>query len=131
LKIKQTATDTNKMKKKEAKVEDRKKTETADAMSNSKKETAEKISTRGRTFEGRVIRKFPKRVVIAFERMIYVRKYERYARAKTKIHARLPASLEKEINLGDLIKVRECRPLSKMIHFMVIQKIKDSKEVGK
>ncbi|MBU1129409.1 MAG: 30S ribosomal protein S17, partial [Nanoarchaeota archaeon] len=29
-----------------------------------------------------------------------------------------------EINIGDLIKVQECRPLSKIIHFMVIEKIK-------
>ena len=81
------------------------------------------LKTRGKTFEGKVIRKFHKRVAIEFERMIYVRKYERYARYKTKIHARLPACMEKEINIGDLIKIQECRPLSKIIHFVVIEKI--------
>jgi small subunit ribosomal protein S17 len=90
-----------------------------------------RVGTRGKIFEGIVTKKFPKRVVIEFERMIYVRKYERYAKLKTKIHARLPEALEKEINLGDLIRVHECRPLSKIIHFVVIQKIKDAKEVGK
>ena len=36
------------------------------------------VGTRGRTFKGTVIKKFPKRVVIEFERMVYIRKYERY-----------------------------------------------------
>lgn len=90
-----------------------------------------KINPRGKIFEGIVTKKFHKRVLIEFERMIYIKKYERYAKLKTKIHARLPEILEKEINLGDLIRVHECRPLSKIIHFVVIQKIKDAKEVGK
>ena len=85
------------------------------------------IRTRGRTFEGEVIKKFPTRVVIEFERMVYVRKYERYAKAKTKIHARLPLELSKEVQIGDLVQVQECRPLSKIIHFIVTKKVK-SKE---
>jgi len=87
------------------------------------------LKVRGRVFEGKVIRKFHKRVVIEFERMIYVRKYERYAKSRTKLHARLPVCMEKEINLGDLIKIQECRPLSKIIHFVVVKKIKDAREI--
>ena len=86
------------------------------------------LKARGRTFEGKVIKKFNKRVVIGFERMIYVKKYERYKKSKTKIHARLPVCIEKEINVGDMIKVQECRPLSKIIHFVVIGKIKGGEE---
>ena len=63
------------------------------------------LKSRGRTFQGTVIRKFHKRVVIEFERMIYVRKYERYAKSKTKIHARLPVCMEKEINFVYTYKV--------------------------
>lgn len=81
---------------------------------------------RGRVFEGRVVRKFPKRVMIEFERMIYIRKYERYLKSRTRIHARVPENMEKEIKLGDLIRIQECRPLSKIIHFIVIKKLKDS-----
>ncbi len=84
------------------------------------------LKVRGRVFEGRVIKKFHKRVVIEFERMIYVKKYERFAKTKTKLHARLPLCMEKEINIGDLIRIQECRPLSKIIHFAVIKKIKDA-----
>ena len=90
------------------------------------------LKTRGKTFEGVVIRKFPKRVVIEFERMIYSRKYERYYREKTKIHSRLPDCMEKEIQIGDLIRVKECRPLSKLVHSVVIGKVKKNvKEKGK
>ena len=89
------------------------------------------LKTRGRSFEGVVIRKFHKRITIEFERMIYVRKYERYAKKKSKIHARLPVCMEKEINVGDLIKIQECRPLSKIIHYVVIKKIKSMSETEK
>ena len=87
------------------------------------------LKTRGKIFEGTVIRKFPRRVVMEFEREVYLRKYERYYKSKTKIHARLPDCMEKEISVGDLIRVQECRPLSKIIHFAVIGKIKSN--VGK
>lgn len=81
------------------------------------------ISTRGRTFDGTVVKKFSKRVVIEFERTVYVYKYERFYKKKTRLHARLPDSLEKEINVGDYVRVRECRPLSKIIHSIVIGKV--------
>ncbi|MBU2458840.1 MAG: 30S ribosomal protein S17 [Nanoarchaeota archaeon] len=82
------------------------------------------LRVRGRTFKGAVTKKFPKRIVIEFERMIYVRKYERYARSRTKIHARVPKCMEDQIKVGDTVSVQECRPLSKIIHFAVIRKIK-------
>ena len=88
----------------------------------------EKINPRGRVFEGKVIKKFPKRITIEFERMVYLRKYERYLKSRTKIHARLPENMENDIHIGDLIRIQECRPLSKLIHFLVIKKIKDREE---
>jgi len=84
------------------------------------------LKTRGRIFEGKVTKKFKNRVVIELERMIYIRKYERYQRGKTKIHAHLPQCMENEVGVGDLIRIQECRPLSKMIHFAVIKKIKSA-----
>ena len=86
-----------------------------------------RLKTHGRFFEGYVKKKFPRRVVIEFERMIYVPKYERYAKSRTKLHARLSRCMESEINIGDYVKIRECRPLSKIIHFTVIDKIKDAR----
>ena len=86
------------------------------------------LKSRGKIFEGTVIRKFHKRITIEFERMIYVKKYERYKKSKTKIHARLPVCIEKQIQVGDFIKIQECRPLSKIVHFVVIEKIKSKEE---
>jgi small subunit ribosomal protein S17 len=105
------------------------KTELASAICTDKKcHIHGSVKVRGKTFEGTVIKKFPKRVVIEFERMIYSRKYERYFRSKTKLHARLPDCMEKDIHVGDLIKIQETRPLSKIIHFAVICKIKSKEE---
>ena len=81
------------------------------------------LKVRGRTFEGIVTKKFSKRIVIEFERNLYIRKYERYAKYKVKIHARLPDCMSGMIHVGDYVRVRECRPLSKIIHFTVTDKI--------
>jgi len=89
------------------------------------------LKTRGRIFKGIVVSKNERRVAIEFERMIYVIKYERYAKSKTKIHARLPKCMEKEVKIGDLINVQECRQLSKIINFVVIKKLKDAEELKK
>ena len=86
------------------------------------------LAIRGRKFEGVVIKKFPKRLVIEFERTIYIRKYERYAKSRTKLHARLPDCLAPSINVGDYIEISECRPLSKIISFVAIRKIRDKEE---
>jgi small subunit ribosomal protein S17 len=82
------------------------------------------ISLRGRTFQGEVIKKFQKRVCIGFERTIYIPKFERYSKSKTKLHARLPDCLADKINIGDYIEIKECRKLSKIINFIVTKKIR-------
>ena len=87
---------------------------------------SENILAKGRKFEGYVIRKFDKRVTIEFERVNFIKKFERYAKSKTKIHARLPESLKDQINLGDYIQIMGCRPLSKITHHIVIKKIRDA-----
>lgn len=87
------------------------------------------LKVRGRIFEGIVIKKFHKRITIEFDRMVYFRKYERYLKSKTKIHARLQDCMVDNINVGDLVKIQECRPLSKIIHFVVTEKLKDKTEI--
>jgi len=86
------------------------------------------LKLRGKTFKGTVVSKHEKRIAIEFERMIYLRKYERYGRTKTKIHARLPKCAEKNVNVGDLVKIKECRPLSKIIHFAFLEKVNTGEE---
>ena len=89
------------------------------------------ISLRGRTFKGNVIKKFPKRVVIEFERTIFVKKYERYSRRKTKLHARLPDCIKDDIQIGDYVEIKECRPISKIIHFVLIGKVNNENKKEK
>lgn len=88
------------------------------------------LKTRGNIFQGEITRIFPRRLVIEFERMIYSRKYERYFKSRTRIHARLPFCMRGELEVGDQIKIRECRPLSKRIHFVVIEKLKKKSEIN-
>jgi len=86
-----------------------------------------KLSLRGRSFKGYVIRIRHKRVVIEFERVLFIRKYERYEKRKTRIHAHLPDCLAEKVNIGSYVKVMECRPLSKMIHHVVVEVYKKTK----
>ena len=88
------------------------------------KKNEEIVGTRGRTFQGYVIKKFQKRVAIEFERTVYNKKYERFYKKKTKIHARIPSNFEVEV--GDYVEAGECRPLSKIIHFILIKVVRRS-----
>jgi len=81
------------------------------------------LKVRGRHFKGTVIRVFEKRIVIEFEHLNYYKKYERYAKSRTKLHAYLPKCLANKIVKGDSVEIGECRPLSKIMHFVVIKKI--------
>lgn len=83
------------------------------------------VGTRGRVFQGEVIRKIHNRIAIEFERTVYIPKFESYMKKKTRIHARLPDSL-KDVQIGDLVRVQECRPLSKIIHFMAVEIVRKS-----
>ncbi len=100
-----------------------------------KKETKQKVregkkkplvGTRGRIFQGYVTKKFPGRVVVEFERTVRVQKYERFARKKTRLHARLPEGMD--VREGDYVKVQECRPLSKIIRFVVLEVVRRKEE---
>jgi|SRR3989344_2445651 len=89
---------------------------------------ANKLRLRGRVFQGEVIRKFPGKITVQFERMIKIPKYERYEKRKTNIHARVPDCMKDKFVIGDLVQVSETRPVSKMIHFVLNDIIKS--EVG-
>jgi small subunit ribosomal protein S17 len=78
------------------------------------------LAARGRIFEGTVVRKHPRRIAIEFERTVFIKKYERYAKKKTRVHARMPDCM-KNVEVGDYVKVQECRPLSKIIHFVLLE----------
>jgi len=97
--------------------------------SERQKQQKNKVIPRGRIFQGYVTKMFPKRVVVEFERTVYVQKYERFLKDKTRLHARIPEGME--VSAGDYVRVQECRPLSKIIHFLVIEIVRkaESKEI--
>lgn len=103
-----------------AKQETKKKLESAKVNSTN----LEKISSRGRIFQGVVVAKFHKRITIELERTVYIPKFERFLKKNTKIHARLPDNKFSEVHVGDIVKVQECRPLSKIIHCVFVEKVK-------
>ena len=78
------------------------------------------ISTRGRTFTGTVIRdKMSKTVTVEWERRKYIPKYERYEKRRTRVKAHNPENINAKE--GDLVKIKETRPLSKTKNFIVIE----------
>jgi len=81
------------------------------------------IRTRGRSFVGKVISaKMQRTVRIEFGRINYLPKYERYEKRRTRLKAHNPECIS--ASEGDMVKVVECRPLSKTKHFVIIEKIK-------
>ncbi|MEM1951984.1 MAG: 30S ribosomal protein S17 [Candidatus Caldarchaeum sp.] len=81
-----------------------------------------KLSVRGITLAGVVFKKkMNKNVVVEREHTVYIKKFKRYLRRRSRISAHLPPCLNVEV--GDRVKLMECRPLSKTVSFVVIEKI--------
>lgn len=80
------------------------------------------LRVRGRVFEGRVVSdKAPFTVVVRWDHIQYVPKYERYARRRTQVAAHNPSCIAAKE--GDVVRIGECRPISKMKSFVVIEKV--------
>ena len=80
------------------------------------------LSTRGMTLTGRVVSdKMHKTVVVQIDYLQKFEKYKRFAKKRSKIHAHNPPCLG--ASKGTLVKIAECKPLSKTVSFVVIEKI--------
>jgi ribosomal protein S17 len=78
------------------------------------------IVTRGSVMDGVVISdKMQKTVTVRAEYIVKVPKYNRMKRRHTKIKARNPPEIGAKA--GDRVRIAECRPLSKSVHFKVIE----------
>lgn len=79
------------------------------------------LRIRGSILEGVVVRsRADKMVVVEREYLHYIPKYMRYERRKSRIHAHNPPCINAKV--GDRVKIAECRPISKTISFVVIEK---------
>jgi len=80
------------------------------------------IKVRGMVIEGKVISdKMDGTIVVEHDYMSFNKKYRRYERRRSKIHAHLPPCLD--VKVGDKVLVGETRPISKMVSFVVLGKI--------
>lgn len=78
------------------------------------------LSLRGRTFIGTVISaRMQKTVTVEWERKHFLKKYERYEKRKSKVKAHNPESVNAKE--GDVVKIMECRPISKTKNFIVVE----------
>jgi small subunit ribosomal protein S17 len=59
-----------------------------------------------------------KTVVVEREYLYYDRKYKRYERRRSKIHAHNPPCISAKE--GDVVVIGETRPLAKTVHFVVL-----------
>lgn len=81
------------------------------------------LSVRGRIFEGEVVSdKAPRTVVVEWGYSSYIPKYERYERRHSAVAAYNPECISAK--KGDIVRIAECRPLSKMKSFIVIEKVR-------
>jgi small subunit ribosomal protein S17 len=79
------------------------------------------LPVRGQIIEGEVISdKAPKTVVVLRSYLKRIAKYERYEKRRSKIHAYNPPCINAKV--GDVVRIAECRPLSKTKSFVVIEK---------
>ena len=78
------------------------------------------LKLRGRIFVGTVIKtSTSKTAKIEFPYLVNLPKYERYEKRRTRLQVHVPPCIK--VNIGDRVKVMECRPISKTKNFVVIE----------
>jgi len=78
------------------------------------------LSVRGQTLEGTVASTdMARTVIVEREYDVYVPKYDRYMKRRSRVPAHVPGVLE-PIEEGDEVQIAECRPLSKTKSHVVV-----------
>lgn len=71
------------------------------------------------TLEGRVVSdKMDKTITVLVQRQVKHGLYKKYIRRSTKVHAH---DAQGECREGDLVRIQECRPLSKTKNWRVVE----------
>lgn len=80
------------------------------------------LKVRGRIFKGNVVSdKMGSTVIVEWSYLKKLPKYKRYMRKKSKVAAHNPPCIK--ARKGDMVRIAECRPLSKTKYFVVIEKV--------
>ena len=78
------------------------------------------LKCKGRTFTGTVISsRMQKTVTVEWEWKHYLKKYERYEKRRSRVKSHNPDCIN--ANEGNIVKIIECRPLSKTKNFVIIE----------
>jgi small subunit ribosomal protein S17 len=87
------------------------------------------LAIRGRVLEGSVMSaKMDKTVIVRRDYLNYVPKFKRYERRHSHIPAHNPPCIDAKE--GDWVKIMECRPISKTVSFVVIEKAEGNRSGG-
>ncbi len=79
------------------------------------------LSVRGRLIDGKVVStKMDKTAVVEKKYLRYQNKYERYEKRTGRYSVHAPSCME--IGPGDEVRIMECRPISKTVSFVAIEK---------
>jgi len=74
-----------------------------------------------REFVGEVVSDKPnKTVVVQVERRVAHPKYKKFIRRRAKFHAH---DENNQFKVGDRVRIRECRPISKLKTWQVVEKV--------
>ena len=85
-----------------------------------------KLSVRGNKFVGVVTKaKMPKTVTVEWTRYVYIPKYERYEKRKSKIKAHDELGVKE----GDVVLVGETRKISKTKSFVILKVLGHKEEI--
>jgi len=88
------------------------------------------LSIRDRMLEGVVVSaKMEKTVVVRRDYLNYVPKFKRYERRHSHIPAHSPPCIN--VKEGNRVKLAECRPISKTVSFVVVEKLEEGRGGGK
>ncbi len=80
------------------------------------------VKARGRLFTATVqSARAQKTAIVEWERRYHVPKFERYERRMTKLNVHNPDCIDAKD--GDVVRISECRPISKTKHFVIIEKL--------
>jgi len=85
------------------------------------------LKIRGRTLVGNIVgAKMRKTASFELGRIHYIPKYERYEKRRTRLKVHNPECINAAT--GDVVKIVECRPLSKTKKFVIIEKLERGSE---
>lgn len=81
------------------------------------------IKVRGMILTGKVVKtRMRSTITVEREYLVWIKKYRRYERRRSKIHAHLPPCIS--LKEGDLVLIGETRPIAKSVSFVVLGVLK-------